>query len=90
MVEKVCVKILFFAFARDIVGFKSKEYILPSRITPKSIVLEIAKSSPNILKIKDSLIVSINQEYCAVDEEIVLSPNDEIAIIPPISGGKFQ
>ena len=37
--------------------------------------------------IKSSVILSVNQTYIEKDTSVTLSSDDEIAIIPPISGG---
>ena len=37
--------------------------------------------------IKSSVILSVNQAYIEKDTSVTLSSGDEIAIIPPISGG---
>ena len=47
---------------------------------------------PQIAPIKDSISIAINHRYCGADQDednkhIVLNHNDEIALIPPISGG---
>ena len=31
--------------------------------------------------------LALNQEYVDQEEEVQLSPGDEVAVIPPISGG---
>ena len=38
--------------------------------------------------IQDTVVLAINQEYVASgDDPLNLQPNDEVAVIPPISGG---
>lgn len=41
----------------------------------------------SLLPIRDSVIVAVNQEYIDKDQLLHLKSDDEVAIIPPISGG---
>ena len=38
-------------------------------------------------QIKNSIKLALNENYVEMDDRLVLKSNDEIAIIPPISGG---
>lgn len=83
----VTVKILFFAKSREIVGKKSSQLDLPSPISYKNLLEKIVNEY-FLHEIKNSIILSINEEFCTVEDvEIELKPNDEIAVIPPLSGG---
>lgn len=42
---------------------------------------------PQLEQLGGSFVLSLNQEYLAQGEEAALSAGDEVAIIPPISGG---
>ncbi len=79
-------EILFFGIAKDIVG-KSKIQISPQDGVPGS-VLELKRilsnSYPEFGKLS-SLAVAVNSEYAA--DRALLKDSDEIAIIPPVSGG---
>lgn len=37
--------------------------------------------------IKDAVVLAINEEYCDLDGEVTVRSGDEIAVIPPLSGG---
>ena len=41
----------------------------------------------SLLPIRDSVIVAVNQEFIDKDQLLQLKSGDEVAIIPPISGG---
>nr|XP_023022505.1 molybdopterin synthase sulfur carrier subunit [Leptinotarsa decemlineata] len=84
-VMNVHIKILFFAKAREIVG-KSSDFI---NITPSLTYQELLDkivSFYSLEDIKDNLILSVNEEFCE-DTTITLKAGDEIAVIPPLSGG---
>lgn len=42
---------------------------------------------PQLEELQGNFVFSLNQEYLGVDEEQQLKSGDEVAVIPPISGG---
>ena len=48
---------------------------------------EVLRRYPAITSNVRSLVVAVNQEYR--DHDYVLSSGDEVALIPPVSGGAF-
>ncbi len=78
--------VLLFGIAKDIVG-KPQLQFSESESVPNS-VLElktmISETYPEFAKLS-SLAVAVNSEYAA--DDVSLGRNDEIAIIPPVSGG---
>ncbi|XP_011496618.1 PREDICTED: molybdopterin synthase sulfur carrier subunit [Ceratosolen solmsi marchali] len=80
------VKILFFAKARELSGFKESEIVVPvliSFIELKDQVIEIF----NLETIRDIVILAVNEEFVEPDAFLKLTEKDEIAVIPPLSGG---
>jgi len=78
--------VLFFGIAKDIVGSSqitiSKGEAIPNSVADlKRLLLD---SYPEFLKLK-SLAIAVNSEYAA--DDVSLNGNEEIAIIPPVSGG---
>lgn len=79
-------EILLFGIAKDIVGsssyrFNDKE---PKPLTVKELKGKMQQAFPELGKLS-SLAVAVNSEY-AEDHTSVVS-GDEIALIPPVSGG---
>ncbi|MEL6866160.1 MAG: MoaD/ThiS family protein [Bacteroidota bacterium] len=81
---KTSVKLLAFGIARDIVGGAEIEL----EITAGGRVLDLREALlrqfPALGKL-NSLAIAINNEY-ANDEQLI-NVNDEIVLIPPVSGG---
>ena len=50
-----------------------------------ALVGEIARRHPALTDEPDGLVVAVNDEY--QDQLFVLSDGDEVALIPPVSGG---
>lgn len=76
-------KIKTFGIARDILG--SKE--LTVEINGNKVIdlrNDLAKKYPKLESL-NSLFIAINQNYA--EDEMEFSESDEIALIPPVSGG---
>ncbi|MDP6039639.1 MAG: molybdopterin converting factor subunit 1 [Candidatus Latescibacteria bacterium] len=79
------VKVLFFASCRDLVGDSEREMTLEAGATVSDLISVIASEHPRFIEMAPSLMVSANQEY--VERESELTDGDEVAFIPPVSGG---
>lgn len=77
-------RVLCFGIARDIIGHKSLDLQLNSINTVSDLKNYIVNSYPGFQDYKDFQI-AINQNF-AIDTDLI-SDSDEIAIIPPVSGG---
>ncbi|XP_063919220.1 molybdopterin synthase sulfur carrier subunit [Zophobas morio] len=82
----VTVKILFFAKSREIVGQTSASLELPTHISYVDLLQKIVEEF-SLNDIKHSVILSLNEEFCHSEDTINLKNGDEIAVIPPLSGG---
>ena len=49
--------------------------------------LPVPLQYPQLEELQGTFVLSLNQEYLAPGEEQQLAAGDEVAIIPPISGG---
>lgn len=83
---KVDVKILFFAKARELVGQNESTLNVEETILYEDL-LKIIVETYCLEIIKNNIILAVNQDYREPSEVIALKVGDEIAIIPPISGG---
>ncbi|KAL1512532.1 hypothetical protein ABEB36_002113 [Hypothenemus hampei] len=82
----VKVKLLFFARARELAG-RSEDFItIPEKITCVEL-LEIIVKERSLQEIQNSIILSINEQLYHTDDIVNLREGDEIAVIPPLSGG---
>lgn len=86
--ERICVKLLFFAKARELMEKHEMEALFPSGSYDfQKLLLEILNICKNLQPIAESVILAINEEYVDKSGNISLKTGDEIAVIPPLSGG---
>lgn len=84
------VKVLFFAKARELAGEITETQLeLPFQEQYCcSNLLTLICDKYNLNLIKQSVILAVNEEYCDdLSNFVSLKTGDEIAIIPPLSGG---
>lgn len=77
-------KINLFGITRDIVGKNITEVEVNQEADVQTVLGILKSDFPKLQEIK-SLLIAVNSEYAEGD--LVLSENDEIALIPPVSGG---
>lgn len=79
------VHVRFFAVAREWMGTAAADLSLPDGSTTEAVWDELARRQPKIASWRGRLRLAINDEYAAAP--VVLRPGDEVAVIPPVSGG---
>ena len=88
MENKIEVFILFFAKSRELVGKSSDTIFLTSNQTLPSVLSELYNKYPELKILHNGFIIAHNQEYITSSDTILtFHERDELAIIPPISGG---
>lgn len=80
------IKCLFFARSGEVTGVGEKEYIISEGTDAKAFLRLLVEEYPKLEQVLTTAILSINLEYTA-DPAVQLKEGDEVAIIPPISGG---
>ncbi len=81
----ITVKVKLFAMARDLAGAETLSYALPTGSPAGEILKLLSERNREFEKWKDHLRLAVNWEY--VRNDYLLHEDDEVAVIPPVSGG---
>jgi molybdopterin converting factor subunit 1 len=81
----VRIRLLFFAFYRDLAGAAELSYELPHGSTGASLVMLLRARGDGLARLPARPVIAVNQEYTALDCE--LQDGDEVALLPPVAGG---
>jgi MoaE-MoaD fusion protein len=82
------VRVLFFGVLKEIIG-KSLDLIdLAEGASVRDVLAVYESQNPRLKESLPSLALAVNQEYAGPDTK--LTENDEIALLPPVSGGASE
>ncbi|MDI9870924.1 molybdopterin converting factor subunit 1 [Flectobacillus roseus] len=76
--------IALFGITKEIVGNSSTTLEVSDTLTTDGLLTLLRGEYPQLASIR-SLLLAVNNEYA--EQDLVLSERDEIALIPPVSGG---
>jgi MoaE-MoaD fusion protein len=79
------VRVLFFGMLRDLSGKTEESLDLPDDASISDVLAHYAVQMPRIKESLPSVAVAVNQGYAGPSTK--LKPNDEVALLPPVSGG---
>lgn len=79
------VTIRLFARLRDIVGASELERDVPTAATARALWDALAADHPELDAYAATVSTAVNEEYAGMDA--VLADGDEVAFLPPVSGG---
>ena len=79
------VRVLFFGMLKDLVGRPSEDADFPQGSDLRAIFDTYAARYPRLRELAPSIVIAHNQEFAALSAS--LSEGDEVAFLPPVSGG---
>ena len=79
------VRVLFFGMLKDVVGRSGDESDVPEGSSLASLFESYAERYPRLREIARSIVIARNQEFA--DPATCLAEGDEVAFLPPVSGG---
>lgn len=82
------VRVLFFGVLKDLAGRSSDLLEMPEGALVRDLLAHYAAEAPRIKESLVSIAVAVNQEYAGA--ETVLKPDDEVGLLPPVSGGSAR
>ena len=80
------IRLRFFASIREKLRRAEASCSLPAGATVAELLDQLCREYPPLTDLRRSVSIAVNREY--VDATHALSDNDEVALIPPVSGGR--
>jgi len=85
---QVRVQVLFFGMLRDIVGRAEEQIELEDGARLETVFERYASQFPRLKDLASSIVLASNHQFC--DRSVTVHEGDEIAFLPPVSGGTGQ
>ncbi|XP_017079949.1 molybdopterin synthase sulfur carrier subunit [Drosophila eugracilis] len=83
----VNVHVLFFAKSRELANTPRSKVDVPTEVTASDLLDQLV-SRFGLTSIRDNLILAHNESYIEnLSDKILFKEGDELAVIPPLSGG---
>jgi len=79
------IRVLFFGALKELTGRSSETIDLPNGARVNDLLAHYAGKFPRFGALRQSLAVSVNEEYSPPDRALVAE--DEVGVLPPVSGG---
>jgi molybdopterin converting factor subunit 1 len=79
------VRVLFFGMLKDLVGKSSDSLELPEGASVRDVLEHYLSRVPKLKTSLTSIAVAVNQQYASAETK--LKSDDEVALLPPVSGG---
>ena len=83
--NNISVRILFFGAARDAVGAEEASFTTAAPASVLTVKKAVFSRYESLSAFAQSLMIAVNQEYAT--DETAIKNRDEIAFLPPVSGG---
>nr|VFK50760.1 MAG: molybdopterin synthase sulfur carrier subunit [Candidatus Kentron sp. TUN]VFK50989.1 MAG: molybdopterin synthase sulfur carrier subunit [Candidatus Kentron sp. TUN]VFK51973.1 MAG: molybdopterin synthase sulfur carrier subunit [Candidatus Kentron sp. TUN] len=81
----ICYRVELFAHLKEYVGQGSWIYEDDTQLTAKQLLNVFFDQYPALGRLRKMTRIAVNQAFC--QEDSFLDPEDELALIPPVSGG---
>ncbi|MEM0380149.1 MAG: MoaD/ThiS family protein [Desulfurococcaceae archaeon] len=88
------IRVKYLMWLRDKIGVESEEYVFDREITLRELINLLKNKHVNLEKfldrgfnVEDSIIIIVNGKSINQNLDYVLNNNDEVVLLPPVSGG---
>lgn len=83
--EKMQVQVVYLGMLREVAGREREVVQLSDNSTLLELYSDLQQRMPKLQDFRGAIALAVNYEYAS--ETVVLRENDEVALIPPVSGG---
>uniref|UniRef100_A0A3Q3A5K1 Molybdopterin synthase sulfur carrier subunit n=1 Tax=Kryptolebias marmoratus TaxID=37003 RepID=A0A3Q3A5K1_KRYMA len=81
--------VLYFAKSAELSGLKEEELVaVPTPISSEDLWGLLLQKHPRLVALQGQVVLAVHQQYVAIGDQLVtLADGDEVAVVPPLSGG---
>ncbi|XP_058493302.1 molybdopterin synthase sulfur carrier subunit-like isoform X2 [Solea solea] len=82
--------VLYFAKSAELTGVKQEEVAaVPTPISSRDLWNLLLRRHPRLCALQDHVVLAVRQQYVAIGDQVLVSlvDGDEVAVVPPLSGG---
>ncbi|XP_037547758.1 molybdopterin synthase sulfur carrier subunit isoform X2 [Nematolebias whitei] len=80
--------VLYFAKSAQLTGLKEELVDVPTPISSEDLWALLLRKHPRLVALQGQVVLAVRQQYVAIDDQLVtLEDRDEVAVVPPLSGG---
>ena len=80
------VRVRFFATYRSVTGVREVQVEVPSGARLQDLLARLLQTYPGLADHEATMLLAVNQEFA--EPAATLQPGDEVALLPPVSGGR--
>jgi len=84
----ITIQVRYFAMLREHLGRSDESLEVPAGTSASAVYALVTASRPRLAGLQRSMMLMVNEEYVRGDH--VLTDGDELAFIPPVSGGEMH
>jgi len=81
------ITIRFFAHLKDLAGVPSVSLPVEQDCSLKQLIAQLEETMPSLKSFATDETIRIALNYAVVNREVIIHPGDEVAFLPPFSGG---
>ncbi|XP_071368510.1 molybdopterin synthase sulfur carrier subunit isoform X2 [Centroberyx affinis] len=82
------VRVLYFAKSAELTGVRAEPVAVPTPISSRELWQQLLRRHPRLSLLQEQLVLAVRQQYVAIgDQTLTLNDGDEVAVVPPLSGG---
>ena len=79
------IRVLFFASLADLTGTRQMHIVMPSGSKVADAITSFERDTPGFAVYSSHVSFAVNEAF--VTQDVMLADGDELAMIPPVSGG---
>lgn len=80
--------VLYFAKSAELTGVKAEEIPVATPVSGQQLWALLLQRHPRLSVLQGQVVLAVRQQYIAIDDQpVTLGDGDEVAVVPPLSGG---